>query len=488
MRRRDKDNSQWEPDHRASIRHRVAVEAARILYHREVKEYLHAKREAARRQGVVHMPSNREVHEQLLLIARKVDGDEHLLRLTAMRREAIKLMELLEPYRPRLIGSVLTGHIRKGSDIDLHAYSEDLDAICDTLREAGYLPDVEVVHSRKGGEANEYVHIHLEDVGGFEVEITLYAPEELHNHPRCGITGGAMKRATLAEVRQILRDSSPVAELAPAPPILSTPVDWGSVLALVPELLICRGVLQNNYHHLDVFDHTVEVVEGLERLLGARFSRLEPWAGRLCQHFATPESQTLLLLAGICHDLAKPATQAFTRDGNIRFPGHDLLGADIVRKIAPRMGLDHTTGDALARLVECHLECVMIPAQDGESSRIHRLFRRVGRHLPELAVLSLADVEAARGPSQTTYRIEEHLQFVIFLLEQYFEGGFLANPTLPVSAEDLEEQLGSIEAKTLDRLLASLMDAYVDGEFESREEGLSLASDFLDNPFQNGQP
>ena len=31
-------------------------------------------------------------------------------------------MRLLRPFRPRLIGSVMTGHVRKGSDIDIHVF------------------------------------------------------------------------------------------------------------------------------------------------------------------------------------------------------------------------------------------------------------------------------------------------------------------------------------------------------------------------------
>lgn len=42
---------------------------------------------------------------------------------------ALRLMRLLEGYAPRLIGSVLTGHVRKGSDIDLHVFSDSLEAI-----------------------------------------------------------------------------------------------------------------------------------------------------------------------------------------------------------------------------------------------------------------------------------------------------------------------------------------------------------------------
>ena len=251
---------------------------------------------------------------------------------------------------------------------------------------------------------------------------------------------------------------------------------------LIPELTLCRGVLQNYFHHLDVYDHTVEVVRGLERMVTSGFERFPQWAPVLRQHLATPLSHALLYLAGFCHDLAKPQTQTFTRDGRIRFHGHDRLGAEMARSIGPRVGLNGPDVASLVALVDCHLQAVLIPAENAEPSRIHQLFRKTGHRLPELALLSMADVEASRGPAQSQARLDEHELFVNFLLEQFFEGGFLAHPTSPVSTDDLYEQFGAIPGKMQNRLQDWLLAAYVDGEFESREEGLAMAAEFLASP------
>ncbi len=159
---------------------------------------------------------------------------------------------------------------------------------------------------------------------------------------------------------------------------------------------------------------------------------------------------------------------------------------DDVLTIGPRIGLGPDAAEELARIVECHLEAVRIPSEDGSPSRIHRMCARVGVRLPELALLSMADVEAARGPAQSAARVEEHEQFVRFLLEQFFESGFLVNPILPVTADDLTEQFGVIDRRDLTRLRDALMDAFVDGEFESREEGLALAAEILATPGGRG--
>lgn len=448
------------------VRHSVAVEAARILYRREMKEYFHAKREAARRQGTIHLPSNREIHEQLLILARSLEGDRHEEKLREMRQQALTLMQLLEPFQPRLIGSVLTGHIRQGSDIDLHVHTDSLEDVLDVLHEAGYAPEVEVVSSRKHGEAQEFTHVRLS--GPYDVEMTIYPPEWLHTQPRCGITGGPMRRGTLAEVRQLL---APARES----PILDTG-DSARLRSLVPELEVCRGVLQNHYHHLDVYDHTLAVVRGLEEMIRENYRRFGPHAAALQQHI----QPGLLLLAAICHDLGKPATRSLARDGRIRFHGHEKVGTEMAHRIGQRLGLEPVVVRDLSKLVEWHMEPVRIPVEGQQPSRIHQLFPALGQRLPELALLSLADVEACRGPAQTPQRLEEQAEFVDLLLDEFFSGGTLAVPELPLSEADLEDMLGELPARQHGRLWHRLVGAYLDGEFQSREEGLALAAEFLE--------
>src|SRR5256884_8438936 len=111
------------------LRQAIALEAARLMYERVESEYYTAKRKAARRlcrRGVKpeDLPSNAEIREQIQVFARIHEGEKRTQHLRDMRLEALRLMRLLRPFRPRLIGSVMTGHVRKGSDIDLHVFSD----------------------------------------------------------------------------------------------------------------------------------------------------------------------------------------------------------------------------------------------------------------------------------------------------------------------------------------------------------------------------
>src|ERR1700683_4586989 len=113
----------------AKLRQAIALEAARLMYERLESEYYTAKRKAAKRlcRGSVKpkdLPSNAEIRDQIQVFARMHEGEKRNVHLRDMRLEALRLMRLLRPFRPRLIGSVMTGHVRKGSDIDIHVFAD----------------------------------------------------------------------------------------------------------------------------------------------------------------------------------------------------------------------------------------------------------------------------------------------------------------------------------------------------------------------------
>src|ERR1700732_2104842 len=111
------------------LRQAIALEAARLMYERVESEYFTAKRKAAKRlcRGSVKpedLPSNAEIRDQIQVFARLHEGERRTANLQQMRLAALRLMRQLRRFRRRLIGSVMTGHVRKGSDIDIHVFCD----------------------------------------------------------------------------------------------------------------------------------------------------------------------------------------------------------------------------------------------------------------------------------------------------------------------------------------------------------------------------
>ena len=198
------------------LRRQLAWEAARLMYTREESEYYRAKLKAARRicSGDVKprdLPSNREIRDQIQAFARLHEGDRRTENLRDMRLEALRLMRSLKLFRPRLIGSVMTGHIRQGSDIDIHVFSDSIEAVAAVLDEQGVCYDIERKLVRKHGEQRVFTHIRVDD--RFPFELTVYSADKAHYVFKSSITGKAIERASIAELEQILAREYPEATL-----------------------------------------------------------------------------------------------------------------------------------------------------------------------------------------------------------------------------------------------------------------------------------
>src|SRR5262245_6743785 len=201
---------------RSKLRRQIAWEAARLMYARQESEYYTAKMKAARRfcQGWVKpadLPSNVEIRDQIELLARLYEGASRTANLLAMRLAALAMMRRLTPFRPRLIGSVLTGHVRQGSDIDLHVFSDTAEAVTHLLDQDGLDYVVERKQVRKHGEERIFTHIHLVD--GHSFELTVYAANLAHYVFKSSITGKAIERASIAQLEQFLATEYPELDL-----------------------------------------------------------------------------------------------------------------------------------------------------------------------------------------------------------------------------------------------------------------------------------
>src|SRR3954462_4399745 len=180
------------------LRQAIALEAARLMYERAESEYFSAKRKAAKRlcrRGVKpeDLPSNAEIREQIQLFARIHEGDKRTQNLRAMRVEALRLMRVLRAFRPRLIGSVMTGHVRKGSDIDLHVFCDSPALLTDLLEQQGCQFDVERKQVLKHGESRGFTHFHFFD--RFKSELPVSPEDRPHYVFKSSIPGKAIERA-----------------------------------------------------------------------------------------------------------------------------------------------------------------------------------------------------------------------------------------------------------------------------------------------------
>lgn len=354
------------------LRRRVAWEAARLMYQREESEYFRAKMKAARRIASGEfkprdLPSNAEIRDQIQAMARMFEGERRDERLQEMRVEALRMMRILRAFRPRLIGSTLTGHVRKGSDIDIHVFADSTESVCATLEAEGISFEVEHKRVRKHGEERNYTHIHADD--RFPFELTLYAADLAHYVFKSSITGRPIERASIAELEQLLQREYPQMALEQAVLEAENRVDRFQIYEML--LLPLEQVKENRQYHPegDALYHSLQVFE-------------------LARHELPYDEE--FLLAALLHDVGKAIA-----------PG-EHVGAALE-------ALDGVITARTAWLIEHHLEAQGL--LDGTLGMRHRRRLEASEDFEELKILARCDrdgrVKGAEAPD-----LDEALSYV----------------------------------------------------------------------------
>ena len=183
-------------------RQRIAHEAARLMVEHGIRDYHLAKRKAADRLRADSrdLPRNDEIERERDTYQRLFGGDAQSRHLSTLRKHALEAMRLLEPFRPRLVGPVLSGIVDRHSEICLHLFSDPPEDV------AMFLLENRIVHDQ--GEAR--VRFHTDEqarlpafrfiAGGSPVDLIVFSARARRRIPLSPVDGRPMRRAKLAEV------------------------------------------------------------------------------------------------------------------------------------------------------------------------------------------------------------------------------------------------------------------------------------------------
>lgn len=242
---------------------------------------------------------------------------------------------------------------------------------------------------------------------------------------------------------------------------LEPPLDEKVLLGAIPELSLARGIGQGPFHHLDVLEHTLEVVRRVEHELAER---------RISARIPKDHVEGLRL-AALLHDVAKPLTRG-ELDGRVLFVAHDSLGAVLVRKVCRRLGLSAFLTDLAATLTALHLKIGFMKNSRSDYPP-GRLAGAAGPFGEELAVLSWADRLAAQGPRLENKHLERHRSLCAEFLAASREHAPHPEPDYEALARRLESSSAADTGYAASRL--RLLAARGLGE----EEALARGSVFL---------
>ena len=261
---------------------------------------------------------------------------------------------------------------------------------------------------------------------------------------------------------------------------LETADRLGLLDAVLPELSALHDVEQSAYHHLDVYGHTIEVLERLLELEARAEGRLravldEPLADELTRGEA-------LRFGALLHDIGKPQTHAVRDTGRITFIGHDRLGERMVRDLCRRL----RTSERFSRFVEAlarhHLVLgFLVHERPLDRRAVYRYLRITEPVEVEVTLMSCADRLATRG-RKADEAIAAHMELAGEVMEAALDWREHGRPRPPVRGDELARELEIEPGPEIGELLATLEEATYAGEVTSREDALGLARRLRDNP------
>ncbi len=251
---------------------------------------------------------------------------------------------------------------------------------------------------------------------------------------------------------------------------------------LFPEVVPMKQCEQNAFHHLDVWGHTLAVVEEMESFFthGKRvFASFWEHIADYLSHSIVPGRPkfTLVKLAALLHDSGKPQTRFVDEHGKVRFFGHEALSATAAENVCERLKLSRKETRCVVDLVKGHMHASILADESMSSRAMRRMSRSFGSDLIGLLLLFLADMKASKGtarlPGQDALALKNVFHVLEYTLEQ--QKTPLAEPFL--SGRDIIELFCLQEGPAVGALLLDLQELQEAGRIATFQQALIAAAE-----------
>jgi poly(A) polymerase len=254
---------------------------------------------------------------------------------------------------------------------------------------------------------------------------------------------------------------------------------------LLPELAEMRGVQQNGYHHLDVFEHSLTALAELENILASPHSYFQETAGFVAAYAGQDKKPALLKLAALFHDVGKPGTQDFRADQErYTFYHHEQVGSEIFAAAAVRLRFSQEEIRVISRLIDLHMRPFLLLPDFTKGTLSQRAMGRfIKAARPELAgvfLLAMADSLAGKGalkPPDAEAVLADFCDEVYIFMKERLEP--VEQRPRWLTGADLIRELHLTPGPTFRQLLTAVEEAAVAGDINSREDAINLVKEII---------
>ncbi len=190
---------------------------------------------------------------------------------------------------------------------------------------------------------------------------------------------------------------------------------------IFPEIEPMREIGKCKYHVVDSLTHSIYTLKVAEDIIYAD-SYFEDHVRKAYEEHtkkivASGHTRLdLIKLGAFFHDVGKPSAKKVDETGRIRFKGHEITGAEIVKKIAERLKLSIKERDLLYKMVAKHmLPLVLYKNNDVSGKALYGMFSELKEDTLDVLLISLADIIATRKllyPEEEMGKFKVHIEYM----------------------------------------------------------------------------
>jgi poly(A) polymerase len=256
---------------------------------------------------------------------------------------------------------------------------------------------------------------------------------------------------------------------------------------IFPEIIQMKGMIQNDYHHLDVWGHSLLALEFFES--NAIPNSLIRYESKINSYldFEIVKGRTrrsLLKLAIMLHDVGKPLTRSVDKNGRIRFFDHHKKGAEIALQIGNRLKFANRETQSLSNIVENHMYPLFLCSQKNilrreKTRNILNFIKKMGSDCLAVLIIAFADLNATQGIKRSDDDLKNLNELISEIADTYFHQ--LDSPIGQlINGDELINRFGMSQGVAIGKMLALLKEAQINGVINDHRQAMNFVRDILD--------
>ena len=243
---------------------------------------------------------------------------------------------------------------------------------------------------------------------------------------------------------------------------------------LFPPIIDVKKVPPNSHHHLDLFHHSLEVVNQIQIIY--ENSSQEIQAHLEATDFGGASRLAHLKLAGFLHDIGKFSTWTIEENNRHRFIKHDDIGAKMAEKMLKEMKFSKKQIEYICKQIKLHIyPSGVLQAPNLNEKHYMRYIRKMENDVIDNIILAKADRLSAQGADITPEILNANLNGLDKMLRYYLDIKDSLKP-LPklIDGREVMQILNLTPSPRLGEIMDAIKEAQISGDITTKDEAIEF--------------